>query len=74
MNLISRGQLPPLVEPVCSNASLTALQKLKEGVCLIAVVEILRRFAVKSIAKQRQLELDELFSSKQLSEEVKSGA
>ena len=74
MNFASGSQLPPSVEPVCCGASLSALKKMERGVNPIAVVEVLRCFVAKGIAKQIQLESAELFSSKQLGEEFKSGA
>ena len=40
VNLASRGQLPPLFDPIFCSASLTALKKTKRGVRPIAVAEV----------------------------------
>ena len=74
VNLASRGQLPEFVAPILCSATITALKKLKGGVCPIAVGEVIRRLIAKRIAREANLEAADLINTKQLGVAVKGGA
>ena len=74
VNINCRGELPEFVSQALCSASLSTFLKKKGGFRSIAVEEDLRQLIAKCLAKEANLEANELFQSLQLGVGLKGGA